>query len=48
MNYVSLRIPFTEFDKRLKNVREENRVEEFIEIPTDESENAEMSNEAAK
>lgn len=48
VNYVSLRIPFTEFDKRLKNVREENRVEEFIEIPTDESENAEMSNEAAK
>jgi len=32
VNYVSIRIPFTEFDKRLNNVREENRVEEYIEI----------------
>ena len=48
VNYASLRIPFTEFEKRLKNVREENRVEEFIEIPTTESESAEMSDEAAE
>ena len=32
VNYVSIRIPFTEFDKRLANVREENRVEEYIQI----------------
>lgn len=30
VNYASIRIPFTEFDKRLKNVREENRVEEYV------------------
>lgn len=33
VNYASLKIPFTEFDKRLANVREENRVEEYIKIP---------------
>lgn len=32
VNYASIRIPFTEFDRRLANVREENRVEEFITI----------------
>ena len=30
VNYVSIRIPFTEFTRRLENVREENRVEEYI------------------
>ncbi len=34
VNYVSLKIPFTEFENRLKNVREENRVEEYIDIPS--------------
>ena len=37
VDYVSIRIPFTEFDKRLNNVREENRVEEFIKIGDDSS-----------
>ena len=32
VNYVSITIPFTEFDNRLKNVREENRVTEYIEL----------------
>lgn len=32
VNYVSIKIPFTEFDKRLANVREENRVEEYVKI----------------
>ena len=32
VNYVSIKIPFTEFERRLNNVREENRVEEFITI----------------
>ena len=32
VNYVSIKIPFTEFDNRLKNVREENRVQEFIKV----------------
>lgn len=32
VSYVSITIPFTEFDSRMKNVREENRVEEFIEL----------------
>lgn len=32
VNYVSIQIPFTEFNNRLKNVREENRIEEYIEI----------------
>ncbi|MBR2589030.1 SurA N-terminal domain-containing protein [Candidatus Saccharibacteria bacterium] len=46
VNYVSLKIPFTEFNNRLANVREENRVEEYIEIPGTESENEEMLKEA--
>lgn len=46
VNYVSLKIPFTEFNNRLKNVREENRVVEHIEIPSTESEASEMLNEA--
>ena len=37
VNYVSIRIPFTEFARRLENVREENRVEEYITIGNDES-----------
>lgn len=36
VNYSSIIIPFTEFDARLKNVREENRVEEYIEFPAEE------------
>lgn len=32
VNYISIKIPFTEFKRRLENVREENRVEEFITI----------------
>ena len=32
VNYVSITIPFTEFEKRLNNVREENRVNEYIEL----------------
>lgn len=32
VNYVSITIPFTEFEKRLENVREENRVDEYIEL----------------
>ena len=39
VNYVSIQIPFTEFNNRLKNVREENRIEEYIEFPEDEAEN---------
>ena len=42
VNYSSLKIPFTEFDNRLKNVREENRVEEFIEIPGTEEDAVEL------
>lgn len=45
VNYVSIAIPFTEFDNRLKNVREENRVEEYIEI--DSISNPESNNEAS-
>ena len=48
VNYLSLRIPFTEFDNRLKNVREEKRVEEYIEIPgtgTDAAELLDAANE---
>lgn len=41
VNYVSIRVPFTEFSNRLKNVREENRVEEYIEIPDMTSDKAE-------
>ena len=32
VNYISISIPFTEFETRLKNVREENRVEEYITV----------------
>ncbi|MBP3899477.1 SurA N-terminal domain-containing protein [Candidatus Saccharibacteria bacterium] len=32
VNYASIKIPFTEFARRLANVREENRVEEYITI----------------
>ncbi len=32
VNYASIRIPFTEFDKRLANVREEKRVVEYITV----------------
>ncbi|MBR3263945.1 SurA N-terminal domain-containing protein [Candidatus Saccharibacteria bacterium] len=32
VNYVSINIPFTEFERRLKNVREENRVLEYIKV----------------
>ncbi len=42
VNYDSLKIPFTEFDNRLKNVREENRIEEYIEIPTSDDEAEEL------
>lgn len=35
VNYVSITIPFTEFEKRLNNVREENRVSEYIELTGD-------------
>lgn len=35
VNYVSITIPFTEFEKRLNNVREENRVNEYIELTGD-------------
>lgn len=37
VNYVSIKIPFTEFDNRLKNVREENRVQEYIKVGDTES-----------
>lgn len=37
VNYVSITVPFTEFNNRLKNVREENRVEEYITIDSNES-----------
>lgn len=40
VNYVSIKIPFTEFEKRLANVREENRVVEYITVG-DESATAE-------
>ena len=32
VNYASIKIPFTEFERRLKNVREENRVVEYISV----------------
>ena len=35
VNYVSITVPFTEFEKRLDNVREENRVDEYIELKDD-------------
>lgn len=35
VNYVSVFIKFTELDKRLKNTREENRVEEYIELKSE-------------
>lgn len=35
VNYVSITVPFTEFENRLKNVREENRVSEYIELQYD-------------
>lgn len=35
VNYVSITVPFTEFEKRLNNVREENRVNEYIELTDD-------------
>ena len=40
VNYVSLSIPFTEFDNRLKVVREENRVEEFITFDEEKNDSA--------
>ena len=40
VNYVSLAIPFTEFDNRLKVVREEKRVEEFIKFDEEKNESA--------
>lgn len=33
VSYASIKVPFTEFTNRLANVREENRVEEYITIP---------------
>lgn len=35
VNYISITIPFTEFEKRLNNVRQENRVNEYIELNAD-------------
>ncbi len=32
VNYASIKIPFTELNRRLENVREENRVDEYITI----------------
>ncbi len=37
VNYVSIQIPFTEFNNRLNNVREENRIEEYIEFPEEDA-----------
>lgn len=38
VSYISLYIKFTEFDNRLKEVREQGRVKEYIDIPTLEQE----------
>ena len=40
VNYVSLSIPFTEFDNRLQTVRDENRVEEYITFDEEKNEGA--------
>ena len=39
VNYASIKIPFTEFERRLKNVREENRVVEYISVGDKEAAN---------
>ena len=40
VNYVSLSIPFTEFDNRLQAIRDQNRVEEFITFEEEKNEGA--------
>ena len=36
VNFVSIKVPFTEFDNRMNNLREENKISEFITITTNE------------
>ena len=38
VNFVSIRVPFTEFDKRFDALRSENKITEYITITTDSSE----------
>ena len=38
VNYVSLSIPFTEFENRLKFIRDDKKVEEFISFPEEKNE----------
>lgn len=34
VNFVSIKVPFTEFDKRMNELRESDKIKEFITIPT--------------
>lgn len=43
VNYVSITVPFTEFENRMKNVREENRIEEYIELSDDGNNNGDQA-----
>ncbi|MBR2766468.1 SurA N-terminal domain-containing protein [Candidatus Saccharibacteria bacterium] len=36
VNFVSIKVPFTEFDKRFESLKENNQISEFITIPTPE------------
>lgn len=37
VNFVSIKVPFSEFNKRFDSLRDDGKIQEFIEIPTPES-----------